>query len=49
LDAPFLGSRLLAAAGHYIVEFDMVEEQRAWFKDYVLWPTAKGISGKQPS
>jgi len=23
-----------ATAGHYIVEFDMVEEQRAWFEDY---------------
>jgi hypothetical protein len=23
-----------AIAGRYIVEFDMVEEQRAWFEDY---------------
>jgi tRNA (mo5U34)-methyltransferase len=23
-----------ATVGHYIVEFDMVEEQRAWFEDY---------------
>jgi len=23
-----------AMAGHYVIEFDMVEEQRAWFEDY---------------
>jgi tRNA (mo5U34)-methyltransferase len=26
--------RAPAAIGHYVVEFDMVEEQRAWFEDY---------------